>query len=84
MTSEFISNLAKIRLLSSWENQGNLQGRQALYIVSVHPRVYLAEHTAAKAVPYVPCGTGTPEFSVLSEALSKIKKSCPQEGRNEN
>lgn len=84
MTSEFISNLAKNRLRNSGKNQGNLQGRQALYMVSVRPRAYLREQKASLALPFVPVGTGTPEFSVLSETLSKIKKSCPREDRNEN
>ena len=50
-----------------------------IYIVSVRPRAYLREQKASLALPFVPVGTGTPEFSVLSEALSKIKKSCPWE-----
>ncbi len=55
-----------------------------IYIVSVRPRAYLREQKASLALPFVPVGTGTPEFSVLSEALSKIKKSCPWEVRYED
>ena len=52
-----------------------------IYIVSVRPRAYLREQKASLALPFVPVGTGTPEFSVLSEALSKIKKKLSMGGR---
>ena len=58
-----------------------------IYIVSVRPRAYLREQKASLALPFVPVGTGTPEFSVLSESTPlklKSKKSCPQEVRYED
>ena len=58
-----------------------------IYIVSVRPRAYLREQKASLALPFVPVGTGTPEFSVLSESPSlkfKNKKNCPREVRYED
>ena len=58
-----------------------------IYRLSVHPRVYLREQKASVALPFVPVGTGTPEFSVLSESTPlklKSKKSCPREVRYED
>lgn len=58
-----------------------------IYRLSVRPRAYLREQKASLALPFVPVGTGTPEFSVLSESTPlnlKIKKSCPREVRYED
>ncbi len=58
-----------------------------IYIVSVRPRAYLREQKASLALPFVPVGTGTPEFSVLSESPSlkfKNKKNCPREVKYED
>lgn len=67
------------------KNGGDKQvDNRLIYRLSVRPRAYLREQKALLALPFVPVGTGTPEFSVLSETLSKIKKSCPREDRNEN
>lgn len=67
------------------KNGGDKQvDNRRIYRLSVRPRAYLREQKASLALPFVPVGTGTPEFSVLSEALSKIKKSCPQEVQHEN